>query len=255
MNCEYSRVRISLLLDRELGERERRETLAHLESCGSCREEYHALDNQRVALRSMEALPVPAVLTHRLRVLASHERVHRMARASLSARLRHVADNVRLFMDNMMRPVALPVGGGLLSAMLLFGMLAPGLVFSRNADFDPSIVSLVTLPEGRLFDAPTGLPEGRLSGTSGEVVSVQMAGFVSLESGGLIPASSDSTLVELTLDRYGHVLDWKMLQGELTPEVKSVIVYSTFNPGTYFGVPTDSKILVSLRPAHSAARS
>ena len=248
MSCEYARARISPLLDRELGEPERRDTLAHLESCGSCRDEYQALEEQRQAMRSMGAPPVPAVVTHRLRVLASHERLRQMARSSISVRLRHVADHARLYMDNMMRPVALPFGGGLISAMLLFGMLAPGLVFSRNADFDPSIISLVTLPQGTL-------PERRLVGASSEVVSVQMAGFVSLESGGLIPASSDSALVELTVDRYGHVLDWKMLQGELTPEVKSVIVLSTFTPGTYFGVPTDSKILVSLHSVPGEARS
>jgi hypothetical protein len=63
---------------------------------------------------------------------------------------------------------------------------------------------------------------------------------------GSIPSSFDSTVVELTVDRYGHVSDWKMLRGELTSDVKSVISLSNFNPGTYFGIPTDSKIVVSL---------
>ena len=93
---------------------------------------------------------MPPILTNRLRVLASHERLRQMARSSVSARLRHMADNARLFMDNMMRPVALPFGGGLLSAILLFSILAPGLSFTRDLDSDPSVISLVTLPEGRL---------------------------------------------------------------------------------------------------------
>lgn len=253
MSCEYARARISSLVDQGLEDQERRDTLAHLGSCVRCHDEYQAFENQRLAMRSMEELAVPPVVTNRLRVLASHERVRQMARASLSARLRHVADHVRLFMDNMMRPVALPFGGGLISALLLFGILAPGLVFSRNADFDPSVSSLVTLTRGELRAEPPGLEPQR--GAPGEVVSVEMAGFVSVESVGSIPRSTDSPLLELTVDRYGYVLDWRMVQGELTPEVKRMILFSTFNPGTYFGVPTESKVLVSLHSGQGAARS
>ena len=82
---------------------------------------------------------------------------------------------------------------------------------------------------------------------NGEVADLDMVGS--------IPSSSDSTLVELTVDRYGHVRDWNMVRGELTPDVKSVIVFSNFNPGTYFGVPTESKILVSLHSVVGATRS
>ncbi|HEY9140140.1 MAG TPA: zf-HC2 domain-containing protein [Bryobacteraceae bacterium] len=235
MSCEYARARISSLLDHGLEDRERRDTLAHLGSCGRCHDEYQAFEKQRLAMRSMEELAVPPILTNRLRVLASHERLRQMARSSVSARLRHMADNARLFMDNMMRPVALPFGGGLLSAILLFSILAPGLSFTRDLDSDPSVISLVTLPEGRLV------------GANGEVVRLDMVGS--------IPSSSDSTLVELTVDRYGHVRDWNMVRGELTPDVKSVIVFSNFNPGTYFGVPTESKILVSLHSVVGATRS
>ncbi|MGB9457917.1 MAG: anti-sigma factor [Bryobacteraceae bacterium] len=245
MSCEYARARISSLLDHRLGERERRHTLAHLESCGQCHDEYQAFEKQRLAMRSMEEPAMPLVLTHRLRVVASHERLRQMARASISARLHHMADNARLFLDNMMRPVALPFGGGLVSAVLLFSILAPGLSVTRNRGFDPSVSSMVTLPYGRLVG-----PTGELAGATGEVVSVEMAGFVSVEAGS-IPSSTDSTLVELTVDRYGQIRDWKMVQGELTPEVKGLILFSNFDPGTYFGVPTDSKVLLAVHSARS----
>jgi len=186
-------------------------------------------------MRSMEAPAVPPLLAHRLRVLASHERMRRMERVSLAARLRHMADYARLFVDNMMRPVALPFGGGLVSAVLLFSIVAPGLNFTRDAGSDVSAISLVTLPEGRVV------------GANGEVVRLDMVGS--------IPSSTDSTVVELTVDRYGHVRDWNLVRGEMTPDVKSVIVFSSFNPGTYFGVPTDSKILVSLHSLPGEARS
>jgi hypothetical protein len=209
--------------------------MAHLELCGRCHDEYQALEKQRLALRSLEAPAVSPVLTERLRVLASHERLRQMARASISARLRHLSDNLGLFMDNMMRPIALPFGGGLLSAILLFSILAPGLRFTRSMDSDPSVISLVTLPEGKLV------------GASGEVYRLEMVSS--------IPSWTDSTLVELSVDRYGHVRGWNMVRGELTPDVKSVILFSSFNPGTYFGVPTDSKILVSLHSVRGEARS
>ena len=235
MSCEYARARISSLVDDGLEDQERRETLAHLGSCVRCHDEYQVFEKQRQAMRSMDELAVPPLVTQRLRVLASHERLRQLVRASLSARLRHMADHAWLFMDNMMRPVALPFGGGLLSAILLFSILAPGLNFNRNLESDASVISLVTLPEGRLV------------GASGEVYRPEMVSS--------IPSSTDSTLVELSVDRYGHVSDWKVLRGEMTPDVKSVIVLSNFNPGTYFGVPTDSKILVSLHTVQGEARS
>jgi anti-sigma factor RsiW len=235
MSCEYPRARISSLIDHRLGGRDRRETLAHLKSCSGCNDEHQTLEKQRLAMRSMEQPALPAVLTHRLRVLASHERLRQMTRASFSARLRHMVESARLFADNMMRPVALPFGGGLVSAVLLFSILAPGLNFTRDAGSDASVISLVTLPEGRV------------DGAAGEVYRLEMVGS--------IPSSTDSTLVELTVDRYGHVRDWNMVRGELTPDVKSVILFSSFNPGTYFGVPTDSKILVSLHSVPGEARS
>ena len=60
---------------------------------------------------------MPDALAERLRVLASHERERLLLRVNLAVRLRNWKERVQLSFDNMMRPLALPFAGGLLSAL------------------------------------------------------------------------------------------------------------------------------------------
>ena len=68
-----------------------------------------------------------ADLAMRLRVLASQESARRRSRASLRQSLRTWLIDFRLMADNLMRPLAIPTAGGFVSALLLFGVLAPRL--------------------------------------------------------------------------------------------------------------------------------
>src|SRR6185312_6650768 len=89
---------------------------------------------------------VPADLTAKLRVLASHERTRRLSRVSLIARIEYWSDRARLFFDNLMRPVAVPFAGGVISAITIFSVLLPCLTFQHvYAD-----QMLFTYPEGEV---------------------------------------------------------------------------------------------------------
>jgi hypothetical protein len=72
-------------------------------------------------------------LATKLSVMASHERERQLARVSVRERVRRLAANINLAFDNLMRPVALPLTGGLLSALLVFGLMMPSLSF-RSSD-------------------------------------------------------------------------------------------------------------------------
>ena len=68
----------------------------------------------RASLRDMARPRVPAALATQLRVMASHERARQVARARVSRPLGHWVTATRLAFDNLMRPFAVPVTGGVL---------------------------------------------------------------------------------------------------------------------------------------------
>jgi len=61
--------------------------------------------------------------------------------------------------------------------------------------------------------------------------------------------------VELTVDETGNVRDWNMVRGQMTQDIKNMIVYSQFTPATYFGRPVQSKVQVALHTVERDART
>jgi hypothetical protein len=204
-----------LLLDRKIAAEERESVLAHIGSCRDCSTHYEAMQALRAELRKMEQRTIPAYLAERLRVLASHERVRRLSRVTLSARARHWAARMQLTFDNLMRPMALPFAGGVLSALVMFAMLVPSLAFPHNFRNDVPLWMIYTNP--------------------------------ALEE--MSPVDpSEETVVELTIDERGSVQAYTVKQGELTPEMENkLIMFSRFAPATLFGQRTWGKALVSFR--------
>jgi len=125
MSCDNAQELISLLIDHKVAAGEREKVLAHLESCKECGSQFESMQKIRATLQSMNSVPVPVVLHSRLRVIASHEHARRVRMASGG----YWSDRVRLWFDNLMRPVFMPLAGGVLSAAMIFCVLVPTLSF------------------------------------------------------------------------------------------------------------------------------
>ena len=222
MSCENVQERISLLLDCNLPSSEREYVLAHLDACRKCGDRFESMQYMRASLRDMSRPRVPAALSTKLRVLASHECARRIARKNLSARLAHWMTATRLAFDNMMRPFAVPVTGGLLSAFVMFSLLVPSLSFPHSHTSEPPLAVAET-------DVQWANPDGALLGATADHAR-------------LLPGSAliDGNEVSLTLliDERGRVQDFYLSGGELTDEMKSVIMFSLFVPPTVSGQPT-----------------
>src|SRR5262245_39859818 len=157
MSCKNVQERISLLLDRRLDAVGRDSVLAHLEKCRSCASELAAMQDLRSTMRAMPAPKVPAELTARLRVAASHHRAMVAQRRDLRARVVHLGMRVRLAFDNMMRPVVMPLAGGVFSSFACFIFLLPSLSFRHDFGLEPpifrsepAIVAGFTDPDGSI---------------------------------------------------------------------------------------------------------
>jgi hypothetical protein len=222
MSCEYVQKRISLVLDCNLPAGEREDVLAHLDACGKCGERFESMQYMRASLRDMARPRVPAALSTKLRVMASHECARRIARKNLSARLAHWVTATRLAFDNMMRPFAVPVTGGVLSAFVIFSLLVPSLSFRHSHSYEPPLAMLTQ-------DVQWGDPDGEIVGTSGKAMW--------LEPGGALIYGNEVSLT-LLIDERGRVQDFYLSGGKLTDEMTSLILLSQFTPATVNGQPT-----------------
>lgn len=230
MSCDNVQERISSLVDRNPAVAEREEMLAHIGSCRSCSEHLKSQQTARTALRSLGASAIPAELSARLRVIASHERQRRLSRISLAARLRDWNARLQLLIDNLMRPLAFPFAGGLVSSLMMFGLLVPSLTF-QHAFADQA---LFTYPDGEVV----------VLAPNGTYMSVPESENAPRISRADVAPPETANVVDLTVDPSGRVSDWSVTRGELTPDLANIIMLGQFSPATNMGVPIPSKVKV-----------
>ncbi len=201
---------VSSLLDRRVTAKEEESVLAHLESCRQCGADFESMQELRGALRQLDRPELPARLREHLRMLALDERLRRLSHVGLSARAHRWAERMQLVFENLMRPMALPFAGGVLSALVMFAMLVPSLAFPHNYRNDVPLWRILTNP---------ALEESPVSG-------------------------GDEIVVELTIDERGRVTDYTISRGKPTAEqLNDLILFSRFAPATVFGQPTWGKVV------------
>ncbi|MEK7754887.1 MAG: zf-HC2 domain-containing protein [Acidobacteriota bacterium] len=224
MKCQAVDRRVSAYLDGLLPVEERRQIEAHLDGCPACALQTQQLAQLRTRLRALPARTPPPHLTTSLRVLASRERARVATRASHGALIRHWLDRASLIGHNLMRPLALPFAGGLVSALVLFSMLVPQF---RGQ----TVVS---------DDVPTMLT------TEATVKSAMSYGL-----------GDADIVVDVLVDESGRMLDYWVPDGQrwdgdpqLRRSIEKTLVCMQFTPGTMFGQPASGKLRITLRRSH-----
>jgi hypothetical protein len=210
MSCRSVINSLSAHLDGVLSAEERRAVLIHLSQCRDCETRLEQLARVRGDLRALPPKTAPVKLVTMLRVAASRERERVLARQRAFERL---MAGLRLRMDNLMRPMALPVAGGLISAVLLFSILIPSFAFQPISAANDVPVALITEPT---------------------IKASMPFGF-----------DSDAE-VEAIIDDQGRMVDYTITRGPATPELRRAIennlLFTEFTPATMFGTPTFGKI-------------
>ena len=121
---------------------------------------------------------------------------------------------VRLLIDNLMRPLAVPCFGGFASALFIFGTLMPNLGFLRNP----------------ANDRPSALFTG--------------ASVDSVADFGTPSKTNDDTLIEVQVDGQGRMVDYYVPQGKMTSEIGNILLFSTFTPATKFLQPAAGRVMI-----------
>jgi hypothetical protein len=167
------------------------------------------------ALRHLPRAASPIGMTTSLRVLASRERERTINKVTWRSQFNNWVGRVHLAIENVMRPLALPVAGGVFSAVTLF-----------------SVWVVPAYPEF----ARTGLD-----------VPTQLSTEACVQGLSSIATSGEEIVMDVTLDDRGQVVEYKVLSDVLDVmarrKLENMLVFeTTFVPATSFGQPTASKI-------------
>src|SRR5271157_324343 len=186
----------------------------HLSDCAACQSEYRALRRTQQLLARVKRPQAPEDLGLRLRVAISREAA--AARAPFQGLLVRLENSFQAFM--------VPATAGFLSALVIFGIamayfVAPA---SLQANNDVPLVMVNTAPQ------------------------LQPSAFgVTMDT-----IDADSLVIEADVDANGRVQDYRILSDtedskEVLPQVKRMLIFTTFRPALSMGRPTASRAVLS----------
>jgi hypothetical protein len=187
----------------------------HLAGCAECLREYKLLQQTQQLLASMRRVQEPADLGLKLRLAISRE----------AAEARHPRyEGLLMRAENTLNAFMVPATAGLACALLIFGLVTailatPGQLQANNEDV-PLVLN--TGPE------------------------LQQSGFGTT----LSAMNADSLVIEAYVDRNGRVEDYRILSDpgesqELLPQVKRMLIFTTFRPAMSMGRPISSRAVLS----------
>ena len=206
--CNEIRNHFSDYLDGLCGPAALKSVRYHLGYCGACREELGRAETLQMDLQSLPRRRVPAEVALQLRVRISQQ-LHREFFKGLLVRF-----------ENSIRPVVLPASGGVLAAIVFFGLI-----------MGSQVVPVTNIPDVPLL--PTTPPR------------VQELAPIDFNTG-------DQPVVVLTnVNAGGRAMGYRVLSGQHSPELMQrldqLIYFSIFQPATMYGKPTDGQVVLSLR--------
>ncbi len=212
--------RLSGYVDGVLAHAERREVSVHLRECGKCALRYEELSRTRGLVKKLPSMAPPSELSVRLREMALQEAACRRSIAHDESMAQFALEGMKQRASNLMRPLALPFAGGLVSAMVLFSMLVP------------------SFPAGTARNLSNDVPTAFYQEPSVKSVAP-------------FSISDDEIVVEVMLDDQGQVIDYSLPQGKVNAEIRSEIentlLFARFTPALSFGQPMAGKLLLSFR--------
>ena len=230
MECWSVRTKISAYLDLAVSEDDHREIRQHLSKCDSCERERGRFERVREALRALPQSQVPAELTTRLRVTASKVRAESRAGETKWARWR---DRFELTVKDLMRPLALPLAGGLCTAVILFSALVPtfnSTFAMSNGSSSYDVPTMLTTQPTVMCTAPVAFPEA-------------------------------DAVVDLSIDEQGRMVNYTIVSiapgqkiDELRPIIENKLLFTAFRPATAFGKPIAGTVRVSFGSSHVEVR-
>ena len=215
LQCPQARRLFSPYLDGAVTGTEMLALQEHLTECASCNGQYRGLRGTQQLMANVGRPKAPADLGLKLRLAISRE-------AAQAKRGRFAGLKVRW--ENALQAFMVPATAGFLSAVIIFGIAMVYFVVpaSLRADNDVPLVMINTAPQ------------------------LQQSAFGMT----LNTIDADSLVIEAYVDENGRVQDYRILSDtdkskEVLPQVKRMLIFTTFRPALSMGRPTTSRAVLS----------
>lgn len=187
----------------------------HIEGCRACQREYRLLIESQRLLASVGRVKAPSDLSLRLRVAISQE-------AARARRPYFEGFSVRL--QNAINAFMVPATAGLVAALLIFGVLMGFFGLPNVQAMSNNDVPLMLYTQPQLQSSAFGLTMGTVN--------------------------SDSLVIEAYVGADGRVEDYRIISDgadsqDLLPQVKNMLIFTTFRPATSMGRPTAGRAVLS----------
>lgn len=213
---------MSAYADGALAHAERREVAVHLRECERCARGEEQLTR---ALRMVKSLPrkePPVHLTAKLQLLSMREAATVRSTEQRRYTLDFAWEGWKLRLRNLMRPLAIPFAGGLVSALVLFSMLVP---------------SYPVVARATINDVPTAFYQEP-----------------TVKSWSPFGISDDEVVVEVSLGEQGQVIGYNLPLETPSPmlrsEIENTLLFARFTPALSFGQPIVGKLRLTFRRSH-----
>ncbi|HVH85528.1 MAG TPA: zf-HC2 domain-containing protein [Terriglobales bacterium] len=207
MDCKQAKSMFSTYLDGAVSGHEMRAISEHMQGCVDCHTSYLSLQRAQGLLWSLGTRKAPKDLPLRLKVAIQQERSRSAARA---------LQNIGLRIEHGINSFMLPATAGLVTAVIMFGVL----------------IGFFALPEVA-NDVPTSLyTPPRLSAGPYEIQGID-----------------GPVLIEANVDSTGRVQDYRILSGHdsdsLRVKIDNALIFTTFEPARAFGSPASGHVVLA----------
>jgi hypothetical protein len=213
MTCSVAKGLMSSYLDGAVTRRQMAQMDEHLRACAECAGRFDSLKRTQALVGSLGRKPAPPELALKLRVALSQELAN-------SRRSRWERLTVRW--ENAFNAVMVPATAGTLTTLLVFGVLM-SVLWPAQVRASNDVPTMLYTP-AELKSSPFELTMGT--------------------------ANTDSLVVEAYVGADGRVLDYRILSAPedaapILPQLKNMLIFTTFDPATAFGQPTSSHVILT----------
>jgi len=215
MKCTEIQKLFSPYLDGRVSGKEMRMLTRHIEECAGCAREYAAIRRTQQLLAGLGPKRAPADLSLQLRLAISRE--------TTQTRRRRL-EGILVRLENTLNAVMVPATAGLVSAILFFGLLLGFFALPAQLRASSSDVPLMLYTGPQLEQSAFGTTLGNMG--------------------------DDAVVVEAYVDANGRVEDYRILSQPseaqaVLPELKNLLIFTTFRPALSMGRPTAGTAVLS----------
>jgi hypothetical protein len=213
MTCSVAKGLMSSYLDGAVSRSQMAQMDEHLRACGECAARFASVQRTQSLVGSLGRKAAPTDLALKLRVSLSQE---------LANSRRSRWERLQVRWENAFNATMVPATAGLVTTLIIFGVLISFLwpAQVRAANDVPTVLYTPAQLQSTPFEMTMGV------------------------------ASADSLVVEAYVGADGRIQDYRILSAPeeaqaILPQLKNMLIFTTFQPATAFGQPTTGRVILT----------